>query len=409
MSVAEDFLTPSVAPPGNAVCVAFVGDNQTHEMVVNAARQFYDDPLVRDGGSSEALQYLSEGAHPRVLIVDIGESSDPVSAILSLTTAFPEDVRLIGLGTVNDIALYRELIEAGVIDYLVKPVSEKALASALARVDQAPTETGGDGGHSTYSVAVLGSRGGCGATTMAVNLSWIIAEELMVPTVLLDLDLWFGTAALSLDLEPTRGLREALENPTRIDGLFLSSAIAKISEKLSVMATEEALTGDMMYNTSATEILIEALGHSYRCVVIDLPRSNFRMRHPVLQAANQIVLVTEMSLPGLRDSIRLLGAIEEAAPGTDLSIVANRTGGIQQAMPQNEFQKALGRKVNFQLPYDPKAFKDAANTGKAVPQAAPRSKAAKTLRDIAKSFGLELEDEAAKASKGLLRGLMRRG
>jgi len=135
MSAAEEFLTQAFPTTGSADCVAFVSDNQTLEVVANAASHFFSEPLVRDGGSSEALQYLSEAEQPKVLIIDIGESSDPASAMLSLTTAFPEDVRLIGIGTVNDISLYRELTEAGIVDYLVKPISEKALMSALARVD----------------------------------------------------------------------------------------------------------------------------------------------------------------------------------------------------------------------------------------------------------------------------------
>lgn len=407
MSAAEEFLTQAFPVSGTADCVAFVSDNQTLEVVANAARNFFADPLVRDGGSSEALQYLSEAEQPKVMIIDIGDSSDPVSAMLSLTTALPEDVRLIGIGTVNDIGLYRELTEAGIVDYLVKPISEKALMSALARVDQ-PTATADDTPKTSERVAVIGSRGGAGGTSVAVNLAWLAAEDMKIKTILVDLDLWFGTAALSLDLEPTRGLREALEDPARIDSLFLSSATAKLTDNFAVMATEEALVGEMMYNTGATEILIEALNHNHNCVVLDLPRSAFRMRHPVLQAATKIVLVTEVSLPGLRDSIRLFGAIEEAAGDTPVTVIANRTNGANQAMSLAEFQKALGKKVDFQIPDDPKAFKDAANAGKPVVHNAPRSKSAKVLRQIANRV-VTVDSAAGKARKGLWTRLAKRG
>lgn len=407
MSAAEEFLSHPFPQSSGAVdCVAFVSDNQTHEMVVNVVRQFFAEPLVRDGGPSEALDYLSSSNHPKVMIIDIGDSSDPVSAMLSLTTAFPEDVRLIGVGTINDISLYRELTEAGVLDYLVKPITEKALFTALSRLTQTPTK-GEDNASNAERIAVVGTRGGAGSTTVSVNLAWLVAEERKLKTILIDLDLWFGTAALALDLEPTRGLREALEDPARIDSLFLSSATAKLSDHLAVMATEEALTGDMMYNTGATEILIESLSHSYRCLVIDLPRSAFRMRHPVLQTATQVILVTELSLAGLRDSIRLFGAFEEAAEVTPVTIVANRIGGANDSMPLNEFQKALGRKVDFLIPDDPKSFKAAANSGKPMIHNAPRSKAAKLLRHLADKV-VTVDAEADKTRKGLWKRLTRK-
>lgn len=407
MSAAEEFLSqPFQQSSLSADCVAFVSDNQTHEMVANVVRQFFADPVVRDGGPTEALDYLSSSEHPKVMIIDIGDSSDPVSAMLSLTTAFPENVKLIGVGAINDISLYRELTEAGVLDYLVKPITEKALSSALNRLNQ-PAAKGEDNAGTAERIAVVGSRGGAGSTAIAVNLAWLTAEERKLNTILVDLDLWFGTAALALDLEPTRGLREALEDPARIDSLFLSSATAKLSDHLSVMATEEALTGDMMYNTGATEILIESLSHSYRSLVIDLPRSAFRMRHPVLRTASQVVLVTEMSLAGLRDSIRLFGAFEEAAESTPITIVGNRVGGANDSMPLSEFQKALGRKVDLLIPDDPKSFKLAANSGKPMVHNAPRSKAAKLMRQLADKV-VTVNADAGKTQKGLWKRLTRK-
>ncbi len=408
MSVAEQFLENAVSGAADADCVAFVGDNQTHSTVSHVAQQFYSEAVVRDGGSTHALEYLSEASKPpKVLIIDIGDSDDPLGAMLSLTTAFPEETRLIGIGNINDISLYRELTEAGVLDYLVKPVSERALASALTRAEEQPTETQG-GGQGAQRIAVIGTRGGAGATCVTVNLAWLLAEELKQKTMLVDLDLWWGSVALALDLEPTHGLREALENPARIDDLFISSSTAKITDRLSVMAAEESLTGEMHYYAGATEILIEALAHTHDCVIMDLPRSAFRMRHPVLQAATHIFIVTPLTLGGLRDSIRFLGAIDDTGTNAKIKFVANRVasglGGVEIA----DFNKALGHKIGFQVPDEPKVFNDAANTGRPVVHAAPRSKAAKALRKLAAEVPAA-EADGAKAGRGLLKKLLRRG
>jgi pilus assembly protein CpaE len=242
MAMPDSLFDPEPLQCEAAECIAFVGDEQTHGVVSSVLQQFFADAVVRDGDSSAALAYLAEVPAPKVVIVDIGESSQPLNAMLSLTAAFTEDTHLIGIGEINDIALYRELTEAGVTDYLVKPVSEKSLAAALSRSEEAKVEAAPKPQISpdeVHKIIVVGARGGVGASTTAVNLAWIFAEEKGMKTALVDLDLEFGTIALSLDLEPTRGLREALETPARIDNLFISSATAKLSDNLSIMATEE--------------------------------------------------------------------------------------------------------------------------------------------------------------------------
>jgi pilus assembly protein CpaE len=395
MGMPDTLFDPEPLQSEAAECIAFVGDEQTHGVVSSVLKQFFADAIVRDGDSAAALAYLAEVPAPKVVIVDIGESNQPLSAMLSLTAAFTEETRLIGIGEINDIALYRELTEAGVSDYLVKPISENALAAALSRSEEAavakapPPQAAPD---EVHKLVVVGARGGVGASTTAVNLAWIFAEEKGLKTALVDLDLEFGTIALSLDLEPTRGLREALETPARIDNLFISSATAKLTDNLSIMATEENLAHGHSFSPNAVETLFEALAHENGCIVIDLPRALYSVRDQVLHQASRVILVTELSLPALRDSIRLLGIIEEAAPKTPITVVANRCKGGQQAMGQGEFQKALGRKVDIVIADESKVFNDAANTGKPVVSGAGRSKAAKSLRSIA---GLAASDEIA--------------
>ena len=388
MSAVEDFGDAQSLDIVGAECIAFVGDNQTHGVVSDVAREYFPNVVVRDGDPSDALAFLSEAPAPKVLIVDLGDDDQAMSTMLSFTTAFPEDTRLIGIGELNDIELYRELTNAGVTDYLVKPVSERALAAAFKKTEE-PPDPGTSAGREkkdTKNIVVLGTRGGVGSSTLAVNLSWLFAEVYKKKTALVDLDLEFGTVALSLDLEPSRGLREALENPNRIDSLFIASATSKLTNNLSVMATEEALSGDITCESEAIEILFETIARGNDCIVVDLPRPAFAMRYPTLQAANHIVLVCELSLAGLRDTIRLLGNVEESAKGKPITVVANHSGGAQQAMRLPDFQSALGRKVDLVIPDDPKAFNEAANNGKPVVHCAVRSKAAKGFQDLAEKI-----------------------
>ena len=388
MSAAERLLDPQEEDFAQtaAECIAFVSDNQTHGVVASMMSQFFDSPILRDGGSQEALEYLAEFPAPKVIIVDIGESSAPLTAMLSLTAAFTEDTRLIGIGTINDINLYREMVGAGITDYLVKPVTEKALAAALARAEEpvhAPvTPEEMIAPDHARRIAVIGSRGGAGASSLVVNLAWIFSEERKKKTAIVDLDLEFGTVALLLDLEPTTGLREALESPGRIDSLFIESATARLTENLSVMATEETLSSEVHFKPEAIDLLFDTLGRTNEYIIVDLPRSALAVRQRIFETVTDILLITELTLPGLRDAMRIISNIEETVAGKSVTVIANRAGSPQQAMSPKDFQKALGHKVDFLIPQDEKAFKQAANNGKPLIQVDSRGKPAKAMQSI---------------------------
>ena len=133
MSVADRILDQNPGSTVAAECVAFVGDNQTHSVVAAVLKEYFAEPLVRDGGPNQAIEYLAGTVPPSLLIVDVSEAVSPQTAMMSLSAAIPEGTKVIGIGSVNDIAVYREIVDSGASDYLVKPVTEKALASARAR------------------------------------------------------------------------------------------------------------------------------------------------------------------------------------------------------------------------------------------------------------------------------------
>src|SRR5882672_631208 len=389
---AEPTLSPS---SGQADCVAFVADALTHGMITQLCQPVFPGLQVHDGGPKEAVDYLAAGAPPKILIVDVSDANKPLSAMLPIIAAFAEDTRVIAIGALNDIELYREMIEAGISDYLVKPVSEKALSIALDRAEQrkaAPVaapepeaKVVPESGKRSL-VAVMGTRGGVGASTIAMNLAWLMANDHKRDTMLVDLDLQGGTIALALDVEPSHGLREVLDNPARIDSLFVTSVATKYAERLHVLAAEEAVDDEVHYNTSAVSLLLDELKKTSAAVIVDLPRNAPGARAVVLAAATDIIIVTDLTLAGLRDAIRLHTMVQQVAPTARVLFVANRDGGREGTVSKAEFEKALGKSIEFILPEDHKASQAAANAGKPVAAAATGSKVTTALKHLAKSI-----------------------
>ncbi len=410
MNVAASSAFPSAGADMGS-CIAFVSDNQTFGVVQMVAEQYFELPTVRDGSARDAMEYLAHSTPPGVVIVDVSDAGEPLTDVLTLSSALPPGTRLIAIGNVNDINLYRDMVEAGVSDYLVKPVTEKSMAMSFEHLHKPEPEQLQETQERTQRIVVVGARGGVGSSAVAVTLAWLLSQDQKRRTALVDLDLEFGTVALALDLEPGHGLREALENPSRLDSLFISSAVEKVNDHLSVMATEETLSGDVEFNPSAIEILFDTLARNHDCIVVDLPRAAVGFRHRVLKAATHVILVTDMTLASLRDAIRILSMVEESSPSTPITVVANRAGRKDDSMSKAEFQKTLNRKIDHLIAEDPKALKQAADSGKPLPVAAKSSKVVGTVRDIARKLspGKGKGGGKDKDKKGGLGGLMKRG
>jgi len=199
------------------------------------------------GGLRNAIQSLSVSASPAILVVDLSESGDPLNDINALAEVCEPGTVVIAIGQVNDVRLYRDLLASGIHDYLLKPLNAQAVHDTLngaLTVFTSPKGGESEGVKRHISTAVVGTRGGAGASTLATSLSWLFSEEHKAPTALFDLDVHFGTGALALDLEPGRGLTDAIDNPSRIDGLFIERAMIRANDNLSILSAEAPIADD---------------------------------------------------------------------------------------------------------------------------------------------------------------------
>lgn len=388
--------------------LAIVTDDITRAVMVCVAEENgWNENQVLEGSSGEAIDALADIPTPECLVIDLSGSADPIADIDALAHVCEPDTRVIALGDINDVKLFRHLMEMGVQDYLLKPVSMEDLNEAVTCVDEVETGTPDASDRQGRLIAVIGARGGVGASSVAANVAWMLAHEQKQRVALIDLDLYFGTIALAFDMEPGRGFREALENPSRIDGLFIERAMVRISETMYVLAAEEALENSFSFDPEALDRLLETLRADFDCIVLDLPRFAARSQIATLVPPASVVVVSDPTLAGMRDTLRLKKMIKVATPGSDLSIVVNRVGPSKNGeLSISDFENGAELSVDHQIPLDVKSAVLAEGAGKTIAEVAKSSKIAQALRELTKQVS-GVEDEEIKSS--LWNRLVRRG
>jgi pilus assembly protein CpaE len=338
------------------------------------------------GGLRNAIQSLSVSASPNILMVDLSESGDPLNDINALAEVCEPGTVVIAIGQVNDVRLYRDLLASGIHDYLLKPLSANMLRDSLTQaqaVFMAPKAGDDEGVKRHISTAVIGTRGGVGASTLVTSLAWLFSAEKRMPTALLDLDVHFGTGALTLDLEPGRGLTDAIDNPGRIDGLFIERAMIRANENLAILSAEAPINQPLMTDGAAFLQLQEEFKHQFEMTVLDMPR-NMLINFPhLLNEVNAIVLAAEMSLASARDTIRILSWLKTNAPHSQVIVVANKVQPGMAEISKIDFEASIERKIDISIPFDQKAATNAAKLGKTFVDANGGSKASAAINQLA--------------------------
>ncbi len=231
------------------------------------------------------------------------------------------------------------------------------------------------------TLSVIGSRGGVGATTVAIAVAGMLGRRLKEEVVLIDFDLHYGSLMLALDLEAIDALREALDQPDRVDATFIQQVAQKKAEYLYAIGAEETPAGGFQARPHAASDFLRAVHRRFRWVVADVPRGDPMIQRQVIEASTDVLLVTDLSLPGVRDALRLQQLVHDIAPGARLHLA---TSGViearRSAVKVADIERTLNRKVDCQIPVDQSAVLAAINVGKPVPEAAPNSGIVKALK-----------------------------
>ena len=349
------------------LAIAYVRDEDSE---IAMLRSFADlgiaDGHVVRGNIDTAIKELVNRGAPRFLIVDVAGIEDPMNRINLLAEVCDPTTEVVVIGDRNDIVLYRDMRAAGVAEYFFKPIVSGVMSRVLGsiatgRFEQRTPRT-------AKLVVAMGVRGGVGATTIATQAAWYLAEKRERRVLLLDLDLQSGDAALQLDAQPSHALREALDHPERVDDLFLDRGIAHVTPRLGLFAALEPLSDTAPPSEAAVLKLLETVMRRNRFVIIDVPTSVALKLPKVLQLATTILLVSDGSLISARETVRWRERIGRNTPERSTLHVLNKKGG-DGALPEAEFVRALGQPPDVEIAYDRQVAKSAIMGAKALYEA----------------------------------------
>lgn len=357
---------------------------------------------VHEGGLEAAAATLATTESPDLLILETHlEASRLLQALDALSHAVSPETRVVVLGRSNDIGLYRALLGMGVTEYLFGSVTGPELAEVVVNTFIVEAREGAG-----RLIAVYGTRGGVGTSTVAVNLAHALGRETDEDVLLVDLDIAFGTSALALNLNPRQSVLDALAQPDRLDDVLLERFKVTYDDRLSLLAAPGLVNGAVVQPSSeALDMLFGIVRRDAAFVVLDLPHVWTDWVYQVLLDANELVLVTYPDLANLRDARNLMERLGEArgvqAPAR---IVFNREGASRKGeLTAKDFEESLGTKPALSIPYEPALFGAAMNNGEPVLQTTRNGAVARAFVDLA--WLVSGRDQAAAKKKKKGKGL----
>ena len=364
---------------------AFCARPETAALIEHAAadrRMARASTIVRDGGLEAAVEYYQNQPTPSLVMVETIDGAQRLLHMLdSLAQVCDPGTKVVVLGQTNDIALYRELMRRGVSEYLTQPLSPLQVIRAVGGLYADPSAP-----FVGRQIAFVGAKGGVGASTLSHNFAWAMAEKMQTATVLVDLDLAFGTAGLDFNQDPLQGVLDALTQPDRLDPVLMDRMMVRCGDRLSLFAAPATLDDDYEIGADAYEEVTQKIRGAAPFVVLDIPHVWNAAARRVLVGSDDLVVVATPDLASLRNAKNIIDLVKGARPNdVPPRLVLNQVGVPgRPEIPVKDFGEALGVQPSLVLPFDPKPYGQAANNGQMLAEVAPKSKAAEGLEHLAR-------------------------
>lgn len=384
---------------------AFCEDGETADVIQAAAedrRLSKAHVSVHMGGAVAAVAHYQESPTPNLIMI---ESTLPREDMLGQLDALAEccdaGTKVMIIGHINDVVLYRELLKRGVSEYVVAPVEPIQLLESLSNLYNDP-----DSDPVGSVIAFIGAKGGVGSSTVCHNVAWAISEHLKTNVVVADLDLAFGTAGLDFNRDPAQGIFEALQNPERFDEMLLERLLDKCTDYLSIFAAPAVLDREFDITGDACDVVLDIVRQNVPIVAVDLPHIWTPWAKRVLMQADQVVVTATPDLANLRNAKNIFEQLKTARTNDSAPhLVINMAKVPKRAeIDIKEFAAAVGIDPTVVIDFDTENFGNASNNGQMIEELSAKAKAAGQFRDLAMCLAnrreMKVEKKPAASSAG---------
>jgi pilus assembly protein CpaE len=359
---AEDHIAPSPRVSVQAFCESV----ETAAAVQSAGedRRLGKAHLkIQMGGVSAAIEAYRSAPTPNVIVLEADARTDILGGLDQLATVCDPGTRVVVIGRINDVTLYRELVRRGVSDYVITPVGALDIVRSICNLFSAP-EAKSVG----RIIAVVGAKGGVGASTVAHNVAFSIARDLAMDSVVADLDLAFGTAGLDYNQDPPQGIADAVFSPDRVDTAFLDRLLSKCTDHLSLLAAPATLDKVYDFGDDAFDSIFDTLRTTMPCIVLDIPHQWSGWTKRALIGADDILIVAAPDLANLRNTKNIFDLLKASRPNDRPPLYCLNQVGVPKRPEINvaEFAKAIESQPIASIPFDPQMFGSAANNGQMI-------------------------------------------
>jgi pilus assembly protein CpaE len=350
---------------------------------------------IQMGGMAAAIEAYRSAPTPNVIVLESDGRNDLLTGLDHLATVCDAGTRVVVIGRINDVMLYRELVRRGVSDYVLAPVGAIDVVRSICNLFSAP-EAKAVG----RIIAVVGAKGGVGASTIAHNVAWAIARDLAMDAVVADLDLAFGTAGLDYNQDPPQGIADAVFSPDRVDTAFIDRLLSKCTDHLSLLAAPATLDRVYDFGTDAFDAVFDTLRATMPCIVLDVPHQWSGWTKRALIGADDILIVAAPDLANLRNTKNLVDLLKAARPNDRPPLYCLNQVGVPKRpeIATAEFAKAIESQPVVSIPFEPQTFGAAANNGQMVAEISANHKSIEMFLQIAQRLTGRSETKKQKSS-----------
>ncbi len=339
---------------------------------------------IQMGGLTAAIEAYQSSPTPNVIILETeNRNEDILGGLDQLAQYCDAGTRVMVIGRMNDVMLYRELVRRGVSDYLISPVNVLQMVRAICGLFSAP-----DAKPVGRVIAVVGAKGGVGASTVAHNIGFSIAHDLQLDSVVTDLDLAFGTAGLDFNQDPPQGIAEAVFSPDRIDTAFVDRLLAKCTDHLNLLAAPATLDRVYDFGADAFEAIFDSLRATVPCTVLDVPHQWTGWTKQTLVGADDVLIVAAPDLANLRNTKNIYDFLKAARPNDHHPRYCLNQVGVPKRpeIKAADFAKALENDPMAIIAFEPQLFGAAANNGQMIAEFSSSHRTAEVFRQMAQNL-----------------------